>query len=197
MLTGTAGIIVGVVSLRQFAERTGQAEEDIVAVVRLLPPTVDTATKVLDVHLGKVNTTLDKTARALTLQTGSVQRDLSRTLVGVDRTTAATEKLALDFEKSTNSLDAVISDPDIPALVRDLRITAAQTGVTMSHVRSLTNTLAQAAPQMASSSNSVAAASAGVAQDVHKLTSDMTKPRPWYQKALAYLSDAVKIGAIF
>jgi hypothetical protein len=76
-------------------------------------------------------------------------------------------------------------------------MTVALTGSTMAHIRSTANTVAEAAPAVAKSVQRVADAAAGVTADVHVLTTDLVKPKPWYRKVLSYLGDGVKIAAIF
>ncbi len=88
----------------------------------------------------------------------------------------------------------MITDPNIPKAVRDFRQDLALGGSLISHAENTANTVATAAPGTAKSVHRIADAGAGIAEDAHKLTTDLTKPQPWYKKALSYVADGVKIG---
>lgn len=142
-------------------------------------------------QLTETNKILD---RHLAIATGSLYREIEQARIELTGQTGAVTK---ELSSTLQSANRVVSDPGIPALLRDSRQTVAITGVAMSHFREVADVAAREAPAMAKSANSIAASAAGVTGDIHVLTTDLTKPRPWYRKILSYVGDGVKIGGVF
>jgi methyl-accepting chemotaxis protein len=145
-------------------------------------------------EVNKANEILGTSSATLLSQTSEVQRNLSQTLAGVDSTTAQLKANLTQLGSMEDSITKVVSNPDIPALVRDARQTVALTGSTMSHVRTTANVIAEQAPAVGASTVRIADNVAGVTADVHKITTDFTKPKPWWKVTLSYLGDGAKIG---
>lgn len=194
-LSASAGIVVSSEALCRLAESTHRTEANLDRVVSELPVIVNT-------QLDRTNDIISKRTGQITLQVGTVANsasrlatDLHETLAGVDNTTAQLKEVAGSATVTLNSLNKVVSDPDIPALIRDARVTVALTGSTMAHVRSTANTIAQAAPDMAASVNKIAGSTAGITSDVHSVTTDLTKPKPWWKQLLSIASAGARIGS--
>lgn len=152
--------------------------------------------KDLDAQLGAFNSTallavtnLGKTSNSLLKQTGSLQRDISVTLAGLDNTTSKLQTVLNTVDTTVATVKNVVVESEVPALVKDSRMAVGQTALTMAHVRGLTNTLDQAAPAIAKSVERAADATAGITVDVHKITTDVTKPKKWYVKAYDFSRD--------
>ena len=105
--------------------------------------------------------------------------------------------LAKDSSKAMKSADAFISDPDIPKTIRSTRALVDQSALTMSHVRSVADTVAKEAPEIANSVAGVTASADGIAGDIHKVTADFTKPKPWYRKLWGVTVDAAGLARFF
>jgi hypothetical protein len=188
LLILAAGIVIVTDAVYRVADQTRKLEVSTEQTVKSLPVELQAANRTINNQLSVLNSTVSKTSGGLTVAAASLQTDLSRTLAGLDRTTT-------DLNSVLGSVNKAVSNPDIPALVRDARQTVAITGVTMSHVRKVADVAALEAPATAASVNSIAASVAGITDDVHAITSDIRKPRPWWKKALAYVGDGAKIGA--
>jgi hypothetical protein len=188
LLILAAGIVIVTDAVYRVADQTRLTEVALAETIKSIPAKLDVASRSLDKQLSVLNRTVSTTS-------GSLQTGLSRTLAGLDGATAQLKTTLLGANAVANSFNTVVSNPDIPALVRDARQTVAITGVTMSHVRKVADVAALEAPATAASVNSIAASVAGITDDVHAITSDIRKPRPWWKKALAYVGDGAKIGA--
>jgi ElaB/YqjD/DUF883 family membrane-anchored ribosome-binding protein len=132
-----------------------------------------TATRLIaDKQLATLNATLasqlDQTRSGLLGQTDGLVRDARVGILGIQA--GVTQDLA--------SINALVSDKDIPGLVRDSRFTVARAARVMGHVEVMSDSIAAETPKTAQ-------AVSGIAQDVHTATSDFVKPQPLWRKILS------------
>jgi hypothetical protein len=123
---------------------------------------------------------LDRARTGLLAQTDGLARDARVTILGMG--TGVNQDLA--------SLNAVMSDKDIPGLLRDARFATARAARTMGHVETMSDSIATETPKTAK-------AVSGIAQDVHTATSSFVKPQPWWKKILNGISLAAGFSKYF
>lgn len=123
---------------------------------------------------------LDQTRAGLLAQTDGLARDARVTILGI----------GTDVATNSASLNAVISDKDIPGLVRDARFATARAARTMGHVEAMSDSIATETPKTAK-------AVSGIAQDVHTATGSFVKPQPWWKKILNGISLAAGFSKYF
>lgn len=189
-LTCLAGaLVVCSEAFYQLLEQTKKSEVTLCDDISRVQADLSDTKQLLDRQLSRFNSTLDKTSGGLLGQTKLIQSSLSQTLAGVNGLTDAANKTLASADASMKSVNAVVSDPNIPASLRDVRINLALAGVTMSHIRKIADVGASTAPAVAKSVERVSEAAAGISEDVHLITSDVTKPKKWYVKAYDFSRD--------
>lgn len=144
----------------------------------------------LNKHLGQVTSQIAIGRSQLLQQTAD-------TLTHADKTIdAATNVLA--------SGNVVVSNPEIPKLIHDARLTTAFAGQAAIHLEGMANDLDKATPgflksaqQLADSGVKLAGSGADIAGDVQVVTDKATAPKPWYSQVAGYALPFVKIGSVF
>lgn len=174
-LSRTAILVQG-----DLAVSLAQANGQITGLRGDLQGEVKNLTGVVDKQLTQANSTLETGTAVLLTQTDSIQKDVTLAASGLYATNKA--------------IETVISDPNIPKLVRDLRQTAALGGVTMAHVEGMSNTIDKAMPAFVASSASIANSTAGIAKDAHKVTDQWTAPKTFWQKVKLVFEGAAEIA---
>lgn len=143
--------------------------------------TTNRLSAVADKQLTEANRQLELTRVELTRQS-------ENTLLGVD-------SVLRSFNATIGHADTVVSNPDIPKLLRDTRRTVALTGNAMSHVESTANTIAREAPELTDAAVKIEQHVGGIAGDVQIITDDYVKPKPWWKKVLSVFYDGAILAA--
>jgi hypothetical protein len=172
----------GMVLLEEVAAQTVSSEKrlnDDVHSLTIKIGALSSKSTLLAGQLVSTSAQLNKSLISLDLSQKLALQSFNKTLTTTDRS----------LETLTEASNELLSNPDNAKVIRDARQTLAITGHAMSHISSVADTVAVAAPTMVESAN-------GIAEDVHKVTEDFVKPKPWWKKALTYVGDAVKIGGV-
>ena len=138
-------------------------------------------------QLTHVNGTIDASSALLLIQSAQAQKS-------VDDLSSSLQLVSKDASKLVSSANEVVSNPDIPKLLRDTRETIALTGSTMAHIRSSANSIAEATPDITNSIARVSDSSAAISKDVQKITDEIVAPRPWYKKVWSATMDAAGLA---
>jgi hypothetical protein len=77
----------------------------------------------------------------------------------------------------------------------DIKASVASGTVAITSFAQASEEVRKAAPELAASATGTAAAVKGIAEDAHKVTSEFTKPKTFWQKLKAAVITAAKIGA--
>lgn len=126
--------------------------------------------KRLEVLSGALTSQLSEASLRLLAQTGAVSDGLTTVLKSANTTVQSTNT-------ATQTANEILASKDIPGLVRDSRITVARAARTMGHLEQMSDSIARETPK-------TAAAVSGIAQDVHKVTTELTKPTPIWRRAI-------------
>lgn len=149
----------------------------------------------LDKQLTTLNSTLagelSKTRVGILNQTKSVSGALATTIHSVNDLTIPAVNSAINNAKTVeDNVNAIVINPDIPKVIRDIRLTAAFAGQTMVHVETTSDAIAKAAPATAS-------AVSGISVDVHSLSSAIAKPQPLWKRVLSVFTSGAAIYSKF
>lgn len=154
--------------------------------------TAESVPTILDRHLTILQTSLQYQT-SLTRADLNHQLDLTRQSITseiapisshtVEMLSATTETVNQTRESLIPALQSVQkASDDFPDLIRDLRFTAARSARTMGHVEQMSDAIAAATPAMTATTAKTSKELSGIATDIHKVTSRVTGPKPWYRK---------------
>ena len=177
----------------QLAADTSKTEAAIANTVATLPAKLDAVNSTVNRQLSTFNGNIG----TITAQTNVLSQDLHNTFAEIAVGVGDADDALKESTYVLHSTHAVLADPDIPALIRDARLTVALTGATMGHIRTTANVIAEAAPSVASSIKTATDASSAIAVDVHKVADDFVKPRPLWKRILGTVGDAAGVARLF
>lgn len=184
--------------IQKTAKATAEMESDVPMVVAaqlgLLRVDVDASianlSNILDKQLTESNKQIAKTSKDGLAKVGVSLRHLN---TAIDATANA-----------VGSINTVASNPEIPKLIHDARLTTAFAGQAAVHVESMANDLDKATPGFLKSAQEIADSGirlsnsgADIAHDFKVVTDKAVAPQPWPKAVLSYALPFVKLGSVF
>lgn len=132
----------------------------------------------LSSHTDATLTALSGTATAASRSLQDASDHLTPVLDSANATTVklgsaidALKPVETDLDKAVRDFDAQVTSPDVDRALKGLADTSQQAALTTTQFT-------------------------GIATDLHKATSDATKPQPWWRKALGYGNMGVNIACL-
>jgi hypothetical protein len=154
---------------------TTQLQE--LSVVKRINPVLDSLTTVAP-HANAAMDSLSGTATTASRSLQDVSDHLTPALDSANATTAelgsaidALKPVETDADRAVRDFDAQVTSPDVDRALKGLADTSQQAALTTTQFT-------------------------GIATDLHKATSDATKPQPWWRKALGYGNMGVNIACL-